>query len=292
MLNLTAGYSHIQDLAFSPDGTTLVAAHPGGMFVCRGLPTPVCTPREGHRAVFLPGTARVLLVGESATLCDLATGDEVPISFGPGYVPMAAATPDGKFVLFTRHVGWNGAVLFARATDNLTNNTAAWSVKLKHPVLGPPLVTPDAQRCLVAESEGSYGFREYEVATGRLLRSWKPQPPAFGRWLLTPDGQRLIGSRQGCLCVVDLARPEHETVVVRNKSWRDSAGIALHPSGRWLAVWHSGPTVKLYDTESWKAVQTYSWKVGKVKSVGFAPDGSRAAAGGHRGKVVVWDFAT
>ena len=32
------------------------------------------------------------------------------------------------------------------------------------------------------------------------------------------------------------------------------------------------------------------WGVGKLQTVGFAPDGLRAAAAGRKGTVVVWDF--
>jgi WD40 repeat protein len=47
--------------------------------------------------------------------------------------------------------------------------------------------------------------------------------------------------------------------------------------------------VKLYDTTSWKVAQAFNWDIGRLRSVAFSPDGMLAAAGGEKGKIVVWD---
>ena len=48
-------------------------------------------------------------------------------------------------------------------------------------------------------------------------------------------------------------------------------------------------TVKFYDTETWQMTQAFDWGIGRLRSVAFSPDGMLAAAGGDKGKVVVWD---
>src|SRR5262249_13146724 len=147
-----------------------------------------------------------------------------------------------------------------------------WSDSLDRGVLGEPLVTPDSTRCIVAEEgkdsgqgevEG-YGLREYAVETGRLLRSWRPRHPSFGRWALSPDGL-LVVAQTGCLRVFTLEEPEEEVAVVKNKVWKGVQGIAFHPSGRWLAAWNNGPTVKLFDAVGWKLVSTYNWGIGRIQ---------------------------
>jgi hypothetical protein len=35
--------------------------------------------------------------------------------------------------------------------------------------------------------------------------------------------------------------------------------------------------------------QAFNWEIGRLRSVAFSPDGMLAAAGGDRGKIVVWD---
>jgi hypothetical protein len=176
----------VNALTFSPDASVLVAADPGGLFVFRGLPSPVRSERPGHRAVFIPGTRRVLVVGQQGTLWDLTTGAEEDVAFGPGYTPMATATPDGRFVLFARIVETRGhrrSFLFTRDARDLARASNCLFARLDRAVLGAPLVTPDSCRCIVAEEgedpgEGpgaGYGLREYAVATGRLLRCWRPR---------------------------------------------------------------------------------------------------------------------
>ena len=64
---------------------------------------------------------------------------------------------------------------------------------------------------------------------------------------------------------------------------------AYSTDGRMLATVSNEETVKLWDTADWQVRQTFAWRTGKLKCVGFAADGLRLAAGGEQGQVVVWD---
>jgi WD40 repeat protein len=66
-------------------------------------------------------------------------------------------------------------------------------------------------------------------------------------------------------------------------------GIAFHPSGRYLAATSNDATVKLYDTSTWEVTRTFTWEIGRMRSIAFSPDGTLAAAGSDKGQVVVWD---
>ena len=76
-------------------------------------------------------------------------------------------------------------------------------------------------------------------------------------------------------------------VVSDNK--KHFTGIAFHPSGRYLAATSNDATVKLYDTTTWKIIHTFTWKIGRLRSVVFSPEGTLAAAGSEMGEIMVWD---
>lgn len=65
-------------------------------------------------------------------------------------------------------------------------------------------------------------------------------------------------------------------------------GMAVHPNGT-LACSRTNGTVCLWDVDNQKLLRTLDWKLGKLVSVAFAPDGGLGAAGTEDGQVVVWD---
>jgi hypothetical protein len=70
---------------------------------------------------------------------------------------------------------------------------------------------------------------------------------------------------------------------------RACESVAFSPNGAFLLAGRSDGAVTLFDTNTWEPVRTLDWRVGPLRAVQFAPDGTRAAAVGTKGKVVVWD---
>jgi WD40 repeat protein len=66
-------------------------------------------------------------------------------------------------------------------------------------------------------------------------------------------------------------------------------GLTFTLDGRLLTV-SNEQTVKAWDLSSFRVSWEFAWEVGQLKCVAAAPDGMRAAAGGHRGQIVVWDL--
>lgn len=90
--------------------------------------------------------------------------------------------------------------------------------------------------------------------------------------------------------VYDPTTPDFRPVRrIDNTDGRIFTSLAFHPSGRFLAATSNDSTVKLYDTSNWALATTYSWDVGRMRSVAFSPDGTLAATGSDTGRVVVWD---
>jgi hypothetical protein len=107
--------------------------------------------------------------------------------------------------------------------------------------------------------------------------------------LFTPDGSKLAARSGRAVLVWDAANLDTKPQKALNDSPSHFTGLAFHPSGRFLAATSNDATVKLYDTETWTVSKTYSWKIGKLRSVAFSPDGLLAAAGSDTGRIVVWD---
>ena len=111
------------------------------------------------------------------------------------------------------------------------------------------------------------------------------EAPSVG---VTPDGKRLVVAVLKSLYVFSTDDLEQGRQI-KSDGRKHFTGIAFHPSGRYLAATSNDRTVKLYDTASWAVAKTYTWNVGRMRSVAFSPDGTLAAAGSDTGKVVVWD---
>lgn len=90
--------------------------------------------------------------------------------------------------------------------------------------------------------------------------------------------------------VADVTTHDFRTVQrIKNTDGRHFTSLAFHPFGRCLAATSNDATVKLYDTSNWSLARTYTWDIGRMRSVAFSPDGLLAAAGSDTGRVVVWD---
>ena len=107
---------------------------------------------------------------------------------------------------------------------------------------------------------------------------------------LSPDGAWLATFRLTRVSVYPTSSAfTKPTIVLKNNGRQSFTSLAFHPSGRYLAATSNDTTVKLYDTATWTVAQTFTWNVGRLRSVAFSPDGSLAAVGNDTGKIVVWD---
>jgi WD40 repeat protein len=108
------------------------------------------------------------------------------------------------------------------------------------------------------------------------------------QFVISPDASQLVGRIGSSLLAWNANNLGATPQKIRGGKLHFT-GIAFHPSGRYLAATNNDQTVKLYDTTTWELAKTFTWDIGRMRSIAFSPDGALAAAGSDTGKVVVWD---
>ncbi|MCE9566267.1 MAG: WD40 repeat domain-containing protein [Planctomycetes bacterium] len=106
---------------------------------------------------------------------------------------------------------------------------------------------------------------------------------------VSPDGEWVAFISTSYLNISNLTDPT-KFIQTQTPNRQHVTGIAFHPSGRYLAATSNDATVRLHDRDAeWTVTRTFEWNIGGLKSVAFSADGNLAAAGGEKGRIVVWD---
>jgi WD40 repeat protein len=134
----------------------------------------------------------------------------------------------------------------------------------------------------------SGGFRGRYHAANSLIRDLTLL--ADGRTIALVREQEYQGPTPNAVVLGTIGKKFEPLVTAKKKGENTFTSLALHPSGKWLAVGQSDGTVRLFDTNRWREAVAYQWPVKPVAGLAFAPDGLKAAAGGAEGQVVVWDI--
>ena len=160
-----------------------------------------------------------------------------------------------------------------------------------------PTFTPDGGQVIVPYSRErnpdspapeTCGLRLFDPKTGKWVRDIT-LTAALPHLVISPDGNGFVSPFENHIRSWDCGQKTGEVRQIENDSGAYITALAFHPSGRHLAATSNDRTVKLYDTATWQLEKTFTWDIGRMRSVAFSPDGTLAAAGSDSGKVVVWD---
>jgi WD domain, G-beta repeat len=153
-----------------------------------------------------------------------------------------------------------------------------------------PMTTTDQFVRFEFVGASTYHLVIRHLASGEVTSEWPVQPHPSVRTVISPDDHWLAFPSLNSIVFLDLVtRRAQSAHVIASPNKKDFTSLAFHPSGRFLAATSNDATVKLYDTSNWSLATTYTWDVGRMRSVAFSPDGLLAAAGSDTGRVVVWD---
>ena len=127
----------------------------------------------------------------------------------------------------------------------------------------------------------------WDLVSRRKTYSWK-QPELLETGAISPDARRLVGiGWEGdtlCAGLDDGSKPDLELSVL------EASGAAYSRDGRLFAVSSHLGYARVWDSETWKEVQTLRGYLMGLSSVAFSPDGKRLVTGSDKQEALrLWD---
>jgi WD40 repeat protein len=122
-----------------------------------------------------------------------------------------------------------------------------------------------------------------ELAT--FVHSNHPQQIVF-----SPDGRRL-GTATMTPSKVRIWDVAGRECAAEFKAFRGAvAGLAFHPSGRFLIAAGRSGEIRCYDTLTNREAGRFQWEIGELRGLALSPDGLTAAVVGSDRGVLIWDL--
>jgi WD40 repeat protein len=219
---------------------------------------------------------------------ELATGQLVSPSLRPPDTPMALAfthrNPPGLFVPV------NGRFChFHKAIDereNVEPQVYNRSPDRKSPEASRVALSPDLK--WVATNGRSRAVIWDANSLRPLLLRVHPRGPQHGPIAFSPDSAVVAVGHGTKVDLWRFADPKAAVVELTGHKLPVWA-VAYLPDGTGVQTVSSDGTVRIWDVATGAERKRYDFGIGKLYCAAFSPDGLTCAAGGERGKVVVWD---
>lgn len=295
-------------IAFSPDGGLLGAGEDRSFHVWdvgRG-PDPLWSKFDstlGRGFAFAPDGKTVACVYYGRIVShDARTGAQIdePVR---GELHLSQFAPDGRTVVsvvrdeLTRTLRLRCSRPTAGGWTELWHRDRTFNPNLEWHGYRALLFASDAARFVRVHSLGREqqnvsptGIEVFDLATGASLANWTGQLPTYAReGDVSPQGTVVL-LRERALFAVDTAQHGSAPVKRLNSTLKHFTSVAFSRDGTKLATTSNDTTATLWDPTAWEPQTRYEWSIGRLRTVCFAPDGLRCAAGSDTGQIVVWDL--
>jgi WD40 repeat protein len=145
-----------------------------------------------------------------------------------------------------------------------------------------------AARRTASVGVGDYRLRLLDATTGARKAELTGPTGQITCVALRPDGRYAAAAAGQFLWVWEVAT--RKSVLQERVDTRHFKELAFTPDGCQLLTVRNDETVRVWDTGSWTQTAAYNWDIGGLVSLAIAADGMRAAAGGKKGRIIVWDL--
>jgi WD40 repeat protein len=286
------GYGNpVRDVAFSLDGKRLASA--AGAYTVRlwdldtgdSTVTPVGNGRAYWLAFAPHGKELAWGGGLGVYLWDLARDTVRQLPERPnGYAVRVEYSPDGRLLAA---VEWDVCLWHVQDCAWLTISTGPGSTSTSL------AFAPDSKTLATGQTFFRYPRHEHlvqlwDTTTRQVRGTLRGHGAAATSLAFAPNSRFLAATCGQSLLIWDVVTGA--TLVHHKINKQHFMDVAFTPDGRFLLLARNDKTVRVWDTQTWREQAAFDWDIGAIVSVAVAPDGMRAAAGGDKGKIVVWDL--
>jgi len=275
----------VSAVAFSPDGLTALSAGDGirQWDVATGKLRRSWGRENAGNFAFSPNADRALcgIGGDALELWDVASGKR--LRTWKGFFSSVAVSREGTSML----AGQNGLRFFDLTTGAPVRNFEGAGQ------VASVALSPDGA---AAVSGGGDGIQLWDVATGKLLRSFAEQSrekysSAVTFVAFSPEGDKALSASISSLNQWNVATGKRLRILDGGDVVRR---MALSPDGTWAVS--RGDSLKLWDMATGNLVRTFEEGTAQTAAFAFTPDGTRLVTvrgvGDKDNDARLWDLAT